>query len=95
MTAESTELSVGVLTVLGMSETDYFDEDTLVIDCDRCQVRGDACSDCVVSVLLDMPSETVEWDRSERRAVDALAEAGMVPRLRLVPPGGGGKRRAG
>ncbi|MEU6643863.1 hypothetical protein ABZ863_15095 [Saccharomonospora sp. NPDC046836] len=63
---------------------DYIDEDTLVIDCGRCQVRGDACSDCVVSVLLGAPS-AVEWDGAEQRAVDALAEAGMVPRLRLVP----------
>nr|WP_219927185.1 hypothetical protein [Prauserella shujinwangii] len=56
----------------------------MIIDCDRCAVRGDACTDCVVSVLLGAPP-SVEWDRAERRAVDALAEAGMVPRLRLVP----------
>ncbi|WP_246076693.1 hypothetical protein [Amycolatopsis cihanbeyliensis] len=55
----------------------------MIIDCDRCEVRGDACSDCVVSVLLGAPP-AVEWDDDERRAVDALAEAGMVPRLRLV-----------
>ncbi|MFC4000816.1 hypothetical protein ACFS2C_12165 [Prauserella oleivorans] len=72
---------------------DFFDEDTLVIDCDRCQVRGDACSDCVVSVLLGAPPE-VEWDSAEQRAVDVLAEAGMVPKLRLVP-GTPARRRAG
>ncbi|PXY21714.1 hypothetical protein DI005_14685 [Prauserella sp. PE36] len=71
---------------------DYFDENTLVIDCDRCQVRGDACSDCVVSVLLGAPP-SVEWDTEEQRAVDALAEAGMVPRLRLVPEGPRGHKR--
>lgn len=59
-------------------------DDTMIIDCDRCEVRGDACSDCVVSVLLGAPPE-LAWDRDEQRAVDALAEAGMVPRLRLVP----------
>lgn len=74
---------------------DYIDENTLVIDCDRCQVRGDACSECVVSVLLGAPP-SVEWDSAEQRAVNALADAGMVPRLRLVdgepsPP----RRRAG
>ncbi|WP_033295594.1 hypothetical protein [Amycolatopsis jejuensis] len=58
--------------------------DTLVVDCDRCVVRGVACHDCVVSVLLGPPVGVV-WDADERRAVDALAEAGMVPRLRLVP----------
>lgn len=59
--------------------------ESMVIDCDRCQVRGDACSDCVVSVLLGAPPSW-EWDADERRAIDALAEAGMVPRLRMVPP---------
>lgn len=69
-----------------MNHNDHLDDladDTLVIDCGRCEVRGDACSDCVVSVLLGAPP-AVEWDGEERRAVDALAEAGMVPRLRLV-----------
>nr|WP_211226906.1 hypothetical protein [Amycolatopsis benzoatilytica] len=55
----------------------------MVIDCGRCAVRGDACADCVVSVLLGPPAG-LAWDADERRAVDALAEAGMVPRLRLV-----------
>lgn len=60
------------------------DANTIVIDCDQCEVRGDACADCVVSVLLE-PEPALEWDESERRAVDALAEAGMIPKLRLVP----------
>lgn len=62
---------------------DIADIETLVIDCDRCAVRGDACHDCVVSVLLGAPP-SLEWDADERKAVDALAEAGMVPRLRMV-----------
>ncbi|QWF78156.1 hypothetical protein [Amycolatopsis sp. CA-230715] len=70
------------------------DEGTMVIDCDRCEVRGDACADCVVSVLLGAPPE-IEWDSSERLAVDALAEAGMVPRLRLVPAEPERRLRAG
>lgn len=57
--------------------------ESLTIDCDRCAVRPLACSDCVVSVLLGAPPQ-LEWDETERRAVDALADAGMVPRLRLV-----------
>lgn len=73
-------------------------EDTLIIDCDRCAVRPKACSDCVVSVLLGAPGQ-VEWDADERRAIDALAEAGMVPRLRLVsvnpPSATDSERRAG
>lgn len=59
---------------------------TMIIDCDRCEVRPHACSDCVVSVLLGPPRQ-LEWDETERRAVDVLADAGIVPRLRLVSAG--------
>lgn len=31
----------------------------MMIDCDRCAVRGLACGDCVVSVLLGGPPEDV------------------------------------
>jgi hypothetical protein len=56
----------------------------MVIDCDSCVVRGLACGDCVVSVLLGVP-ENVEIDVLEQRAIDALGRAGIVPRLRLAP----------
>lgn len=56
----------------------------MIVDCDTCAVRGDACKDCVITVLLGAPP-SVELGSPERRAIDALAEAGMVPRLRLVP----------
>lgn len=59
----------------------------MIVDCDRCVVRGRACSDCVVSVLLG-PPENVELDPTERRALEVLADAGMVPRLRLVTDDG-------
>jgi hypothetical protein len=54
----------------------------VVIDCDDCAVRGPACRDCVVSVLLGVPA-TLSQD--ERTALEVLAEAGLAPRLRLVP----------
>lgn len=54
----------------------------LVIDCDDCAARGPGCQDCVVSVLLGVP-ETLCSD--ERAALEVLAEAGLAPRLRLVP----------
>ncbi|MCV7381073.1 hypothetical protein BST11_19120 [Mycobacterium alsense] len=54
----------------------------VVIDCDRCAVRGPGCRDCVVSVLLGAP-ETLLYD--ERVALEVLADAGLAPRLRLVP----------
>jgi hypothetical protein len=61
----------------------------MIVDCDLCAVRGAACGDCVITVLLGGPpgpkTATVRLDATERRALDALAGAGMVPRLRLVP----------
>ena len=64
----------------------------MIIDCDRCEVRGLACGDCVVTVLLGAPPEGVVLDHAERTAIGVLAEAGLVPPLRLVTgdgePGG-------
>lgn len=54
----------------------------VTIDCDDCAVRGPSCRDCVVSVLLGVPA-TLSLD--ERAALEVLAEAGLAPRLRLVP----------
>jgi hypothetical protein len=56
----------------------------MIVDCDRCVVRGDACQDCVITVLLGAPPGGVELDSTERWALNTLAEAGMVPRLQLV-----------
>jgi hypothetical protein len=56
----------------------------MIVDCDRCAVRGDACQDCVITVLLGTPPGGVELDRTEARALENLAAAGMVPRLQLV-----------
>ncbi len=56
----------------------------MIIDCDSCEVRGNACQDCVISVLLGAPPN-VDLDSSERLAIDALASVGLVPRLRLIP----------
>ena len=61
------------------------------IDCDSCAAKGPACGDCVVTVLLGAPPEGVELDEAEQRAIEALAESGLIPPLRLVPehrPGG-------
>jgi hypothetical protein len=55
------------------------------IDCDGCEARGPACGDCVVTVLLGAPPEGVEMDDVERRAIEALADGGLVPPLRLIP----------
>lgn len=54
----------------------------IVIDCDDCAVRGLRCRDCVVSVLLGVPKTLLQ---DERAALEVLADAGLAPRLRLVP----------
>jgi hypothetical protein len=58
---------------------------TTRIDCDTCVVRGLACHDCVVTVLLGPPPE-LTFDDEEQRALDVLARGGLVPPLRLVRP---------
>ena len=59
----------------------------MLIDCDDCAVRGDACGDCVIGVL-GLPddrqarSEVVaRFDRAEQHAVEVLAWAGMLPSI--------------
>lgn len=72
------------------------DHDAVVVDCDRCVVRGPrACGDCVVSVLLGGPPQGVEIDAEERLALDLLADGGLVPPLRLVVPLTGPESHAG
>lgn len=56
----------------------------MLIDCDSCEVRGRACGDCVVTVLLGAPPDGVRLDAEERAALDVLAASGLVPPLRLV-----------
>ncbi|HYO39729.1 MAG TPA: hypothetical protein VER39_08740 [Nocardioidaceae bacterium] len=71
----------------------------MIIECDSCEVRGHACGDCVIGVLLGAPGERepgneeagvpsgapiVQLDAREQRAIAVLAEQGLVPRLRLV-----------
>ena len=53
----------------------------MIIDCDTCTVRGDACSDCVVAVFLGAPSGL---DTAEQQAIEVLAASGLVPPLRLA-----------
>jgi hypothetical protein len=69
-------MSVGSVTVRDM---------TTRIDCGTCVVRGLACHDCVVTVLLGPPPE-LTFDDEEQRALGVLARGGLVPPLRLVQP---------
>lgn len=58
--------------------------ESVTIDCDRCTLRGIGCGDCVVTVLLGGPPFGVPLDDDERRAIDVLSDAGLVPPLRMV-----------
>jgi hypothetical protein len=59
----------------------------MLIDCDICTMRDTtACDDCVVGVLLSIGSGPLEMSDTELEALEALSEAGLVPRLRLVSP---------
>jgi hypothetical protein len=62
----------------------------MLIECDTCAVRGPACQDCVVSVLLGAPAagsgDFAELDGDERAAIAVLAGSGLVPPLRLLLP---------
>ena len=66
----------------------------MLIDCGSCALAGLACGDCVVSVLLGMPgqeqpaSEVAEVPAEHASALTVLADAGLVPPLRLVPKAG-------
>lgn len=85
----------------------------MIVDCNECVVRGDSCAECVMTVLLGMPGfrddaggtdsvrrRRIRLEQEERAALDALAEQGLVPRLRLVttrlpsPDGAEGRHHA-
>lgn len=56
------------------------------IECDTCSVKGPACEDCVVSVLLQAPmagESSVDLDGNERAAIAVLADSGLIPPLRM------------
>jgi hypothetical protein len=56
----------------------------LIIDCDDCVMQGtDACDDCIVSYLCSRePDDALIIDVAEIRALRALGDGGLVPRLR-------------
>ena len=65
----------------------------MLIDCDACVMKGPGCQDCVVTVVLANSTDRVgaaeragslRIDDDELAALDALADSGLVPPLRLV-----------
>ncbi|MBN2112684.1 MAG: hypothetical protein JW785_00995 [Acidimicrobiia bacterium] len=58
----------------------------MLIDCNQCAAQHtSACRDCVVTHLLADLAGLVEIDPEQARALEALADCGLVPQLRLVP----------
>ena len=57
------------------------------IDCEECIAAGtDACDDCVVSLIVSRePGDALVVDAEEERALRALGDNGLVPRLRHRP----------
>ena len=66
----------------------------MLIDCDTCAGQGVHCDDCVISFLLNAPPDAaqrhVELDGDEQVAFVSLADAGLVPPLRLATAEGRG-----
>lgn len=56
------------------------------IDCDECRMQNTAqCEDCVVTFLLGTEPGPIELGDGEQAALGNLAQAGLVPPLRLIP----------
>jgi hypothetical protein len=55
------------------------------IDCDECVMQDTpACQDCVVGHLLHDLLGPIEVDREQAVALEVLADAGLIPHLRLL-----------
>ena len=58
-------------------------DNPMVVDCDRCPVRGSRCDDCIVTALASLPVVVLSdgelpLDAGERRAVDRFLRAGLL-----------------
>jgi hypothetical protein len=65
----------------------------MTIDCDRCTARGATCASCAITFVGqttradDAPGTgagPVELDDADLRALNALANAGLIPPLRCA-----------
>ena len=58
----------------------------MLIDCNQCAAQHTgACRDCVVTHLLSDMAGVVHLDGEQSDALEALADCGLIPQLRLVP----------
>jgi hypothetical protein len=58
----------------------------MMIDCGRCEMRGIGCRDCVIAAI-ESRNVTGYLPEAEVRALGVLADAGLVPPLRLTIAG--------
>jgi hypothetical protein len=67
----------------------------MIIDCNSCVMRQISCADCVVTVLLNISSNSPARDEGSKKkltklsknqesAINNLASAGLVPPLRFA-----------
>lgn len=65
---------------------------SFTIDCDTCVMQHtEACGDCVVSFICSRePGDAVVVDLNEYRALEMLADSGLVPELRHRDRSAGG-----
>jgi len=70
-------MSEAVVTLEGMK--------TFVIDCATCLASAEACGDCVMSFMAEPAfGQPVRFSPEEKQALEVMADAGLVPALRLV-----------
>lgn len=58
----------------------------MLIDCDHCAARGDACARCPVTTLLDTPDGIGDLTPGELRAIEVFELAGFEVELLETPP---------
>ncbi|GAA4578083.1 hypothetical protein GCM10023176_53280 [Micromonospora coerulea] len=56
----------------------------MLIDCDRCGIRGAGCSGCLVTALLDTGAPAADLGAAEHRAIEVFARVGFE--VEVLPP---------
>lgn len=72
----------------------------LIVECDRCALRGVGCGDCAIGAIIGKSRPAAAYDGAEltgedRRALSVLASAGLGPELLDAPDAVIAKARAG
>jgi hypothetical protein len=66
----------------------------MLIDCDRCGIRGAGCSGCLVTALLDVDTPAARLDAAEARAIEVFARAGFEVEVLPATSGRAARPRA-